>query len=400
VHGLDPKNITQDRILQISATHTAEEIASKVNTGLYPNTNPLTPKLVYHRIHTACRSIATRKNITFDMVKAALNTARIESGVKARINATLGRGTPAEAYSDAGPLNPNTKQPTKQPTSDASFTDLDDLQIPPSYLSNFFSSQTSAMGAKNPLFKRIAKGSGGNNNKLPENEDLLLLASKHTIKEIVEMVQAQDAMTTVTNTKVSARIMDALTLMATARELPREVVKREFEVAKQANGVVKRHYGHVSSRRKAGTRAKREGKRVGEEEIEVPGARKGSRGVVVEEEDLNPVERSNTPPEALFSTPDAEDEDEEGMSDGSDDMSDATLPWLESPTFAKFITRELEDPSVQDGDGGKDDGKECLTREEAARILLNMAGRLSEEEDAALILMEMSRSEDVRMGNT
>lgn len=374
----DPKLITQERILQVSATHTAEEISSKVNTGQHPQA--LTPKLVYHRIHTACHSVATKNNTSFEMVKLALNNARIESGVKARINATLGRAVSVEpSIGGVGEA---------QNGSDTSnLTEIDDAST--TYLGDFFSTP-STLRASNPLFKRLAKGGS----KLPENEDLIRLASKHTVMEIVQMVQDADPMTSISNTKVSARIMDALSLFAIARSLPREVVKKEFEIAKQANGVVARHYEKISTKRKATTLARKADLRQDSATMFVSPKSEKQDSSELNEEDSMEIQEPPTP------SSDAEDAWMKNW-DGNTEAS-----WIDSPRFDKYKnapTTSESDLDIADSEMMEEDStKECLSQEQAAMILLEMRW-LNEpdlsEEGAALVLLKIrAEAQDVTMG--
>lgn len=402
----DPKLITQERILQVSTTHTAEEIASKVNTPDKPHA--LTPKLVYHRIHTACHSVASKNNTSFNMVKLALNNARIESGVKARINATLGRATAAETPS-YDVVAPAAGKKVNEKGSDASqaLTEVDDTTT--SYLGDFFSTD-STMRAANPLFKRIAKGGS----KLPENEDLIRLAAKYTVMEMVQMVQDADPTTTITNTKISARIMDALSLFATARALPRDVVKKEFEIAKQANGVVARHYEKISTKRKATTKARKEvvkretGAKVvslkmqGKKKRASPEAELSIEGDQQEDDDdldLAPMQWTAGTREAVTPSPEPASEEDTPMTDSDDE----TVAWLDSPTYAKYKPATPESDIYSADYEMEDETKEeCLTREQAANVLLEMRW-LSEpeltDEGAALILMKLhAEAQDIQMG--
>lgn len=385
----DPKLITQERVLQVSATHTAEEIARKVNTGR--NSRALTPSLVYHRIHTACQSVASRHNTSFDMVKTALNNARLESGVKARINATLGRAVSAEAsMSEAsGP----SKKEVKSGSDVSTLTSIDDS--PSNYLGDFFSTD-STLGVANPLFRRIAKGGGS---KLPENEDILRLAAKYTVLEMVEMVQNAHPELGITNTKISARIMDALSLVASSRGLGRDAVKHEFELAKAANGVKTRHYGKISKKRKATTKARKEAMRHDSvTKIASPEQRTNKRELSPEDGDNIVVASRIRPP--LTPSSDVPDEEDTPMTSDSDDD---TVAWVDSPTYAKYKPRQpfatpgLADPfaDVEMDEGGGPE--ECLTDEEAAMVLMEMRfldradspQRELSEEGAALILLKI-----------
>lgn len=394
----DPKLITGERILQVSAAHTAEEIANVANAGR--TLHVLTPKLVYHRIHTACHSVASKTNTTFAMVKHAFNKARVESGVKGRINASLGRAVSAgAATNDASGL---AKKPELK-GSDTSLTDVeDDATSCVKYLGDFFSSE-STMRATNPLFKRIAKGGS----KLPENEDLIRLAARHTVMEIVEMVQDSDPSTNITNTKISARIMDALSMFSIARELPRDVVKREFEMAKQANGVVARHYEKISTKRKATTLARKVAPRP-DSGIQIaspnsPRKRKRVSSISPDEEDINLLPMQWTTGTRGLATPlsDSNAEEDTFMSDSDD----ATVAWLDSPSYAKYKPRVATPKSDIYSDSSEvkvDIPEQCLTRDQAAMILLEMRwleGSSLTDEGAALVLLKIqAEAQDVLMG--
>lgn len=390
----DSKFITQEHILQVSTTHTAEEIANRVSTA---DDHPaLTPKLTYHRINTACKSVAIRNDIPFEMVKMALNNARIESGVMARIHATLGRAAGTGDASNIDVAMPSKKGNNKG--SDTSLTEIDDSKV--NYLGDFFSSD-STMRAANPLFKRIAKGGS----KLPENEDLIRLAARYTVREMVEMVQDADPMTTITNTKISARIMDALSMFATARALPRDVVKKEFEIAKQANGVVMRHYQKIGDRRKKTTGAKKAGivkkktvsfvspptvirsKSESSEEGESFKEYYAEEGE--DELDQLPLQWTSNQDSATPS-PELDYENDTLMTDDSDED---TINWLDDPEYAQYkLASSQSDIYSENLEMEKRVAKESFAREEAAIALLEMRWKDEPElddEGAAMVLMRI-----------
>lgn len=400
----DTKLLIQERLLQVSATHTAEEIASSVNTGPSRSLQALTPKLVYHRIHTACHSVANRNNTSFDMVKRALNNARIESGVKSRINASLGRAVSMEAPPQDPPTTSHTKPGLIE--SDTFLTDIEDDAT--NYLGDFFSTPSTLRSA-NPLFKRMPKGGS----KLPENEDLIRLAAQHTVMEIVEMIQNADAGTTITNTKISARIMDALSMFSVARELPREVVKREFEFAKQANGVVARHYEKISKKRKASTLAKSKDKGSSYSGVRLKSPKslsKRKRGSYFLEEEKEEEDKEDqllpllrTPGNRGLATPASErDSDKDSLMSDSDD---ATVSWINSPSYAKsklVAATPDSDTYSESSEMEEKVPRQCLSRDEAAMILLEMRWLGEQDlsdEGAGLVLLRMkAEAQDVMMG--
>lgn len=242
----EPKHINNDHLLQLAATHTNIKIAKLANIA--HEKQVLTPEVVSNRLCRSINRIAKRDGGSRDEVKAELDAAKVANGISKHKTPTTGlrpqegpvaeqagevRDDSAERELDVETLLGTIEQAywsEESDSDDEGSTHSDDLeeQLRRAEVHGLFEGDSALM-----------------------DDDVVQLATKYTITEIVEHLNAGREVALHSTRSVNERIGKAVVGLATRQGKTAKEVQEEIQESKVENGVTEREVAEKRANRRA-----------------------------------------------------------------------------------------------------------------------------------------------------
>ena len=248
---LDPKDIDDEKLLQVATTHTNREIVEKI--GSIHGDGGLSDRNLTVRLNRCLTRMATKQQKPRDEVKNEFHELRECNGVFKRGNASMGVLTQAGKAAKKAKMLEAIRQDLS--AEDGASEKTEEMEVDPPT-----PEPVAADESKKALIQECEAILRGDPDLLKDYDTMFKVAGVFSITEIVDRVNAAQGKPVVNATTISERVVRAIKRIAEWDGREREEVKAELEAKRKANGVIQRKNAMASSRRvasKAANKAKR-----------------------------------------------------------------------------------------------------------------------------------------------
>lgn len=256
--GGDPALIDGERLLQVAATHTNQEIIEKVNSN---HNAGWCDRSMTVRLTRVIGRVAKTQGRTHQEVKSDLDKLRERTGVFKRKNAMMGQRSKATKAMKKAQREELLRIALEKPhaTDDANLEISNDDEVDEGYEGDLLSDLEGAIdesASKQVLLNECEALIQGDSSLLTY-DNLLKVAGVFTNAEIVAKGNAGRTKPVLTSRKISDRLAKAIDRKAMHEGKDLKDVRAELKSTRQANGVLKRKNEYASQQRAIAMAAKK-----------------------------------------------------------------------------------------------------------------------------------------------